>query len=227
MKRANRETFRSGRSRPHVVLVRHGETEWSRDGRHTGRTDVPLTEVGRREARMLAARLRVWRFAEIVSSPLRRALETCRLAGYGDVVEVRDELLEWDYGDYEGRTTADIRTEHPGWTIWAAGAPGGERAEDVGARVDPLVAELREAQGDVAVFGHGHLLRVLAARWLDLPAHQGRAFALGTTTVSVLGFERETPVILRWNEDCHLGPHGAQVLAPESATEGGADLADD
>jgi probable phosphoglycerate mutase len=208
------------RRRPHVVLVRHGETEWSRDGRHTGRTDVPLTEVGRREAGMLAARLRVWRFAGILSSPLQRALETCHLAGYGDIAEARDQLMEWDYGAYEGRTTADIRAERPGWTIWTGGAPGGESAEDVGARMDPLVAELREAQGDVALFGHGHLLRVLAARWLDLSPGEGRRFALGTTTVSVLGFERETPVILRWNEDCHLGPHGEQVLAPVSATEG-------
>lgn len=183
------------------MLVRHGETEWSRDGRHTGRTDVPLTEVGRREAEMLAARLRVWRFWRVLSSPLQRALETCRLAGYGDVTEVRDELMEWDYGDYEGRTTADIRTEHPTWTIWTGGARRGESADDVGARVDPLVAELREVEGDVAIFGHGHLLRVLAARWLDLPALEGRRLALGTTTVSVLGFERETPVIVRWNEE--------------------------
>jgi probable phosphoglycerate mutase len=168
---------------------------------------------------MLAVRLRAWRFAGVVSSPLQRALETCRLAGYGDGARVRGELVEWDYGAYEGRTTAEIRAERPGWTIWTDGAPGGESAKDIGARVEPLVAELRESEGDVVVFGHGHLLRVLAARWLDLPPGEGRRLALGTTAIGVLGHERETPVLLRWNEDCHLGPHGEQVLAPVSASE--------
>lgn len=191
-------------SSPEIVLVRHGETEWSRSGRHTGRTDIPLTEIGRAEAGMLAAKLGAWRFARILSSPLRRALDTCRLAGYEEAAEIRDELVEWDYGAYEGRTTADIRTEHPGWTVWNDGAPGGETAEDVGRRVDPVVAELREADGDVVVFGHGHLLRVLSARWLHLPAEEGRRFVLETTSVSVLGHERETAAIHRWNEDCHL-----------------------
>ncbi len=136
------------------------------------------------------------------------------------MAEVRDDLMEWDYGDYEGRTTADIRTEDPSWTIWSGGAPSGESADDVGARVDPLVAELHEVGGDVAVFSHGHLLRLLAARWLDLPPQEGRRLALGTTTVSVLGFERETPVILRWNENCHPGPHD-EVRTRVGATEEG------
>lgn len=203
---------------PQIVLIRHGETEWSRNGRHTGRTDIPLTEVGRDEAGMLAAKLRAWRFVRVVTSPLRRALDTCRLAGYGEAAEVRDELMEWDYGAYEGRTTKEIRREDPGWTVWTDGAPGGETAENVADRISPVVAELREVDGDVAVFGHGHLLRVLAARWLDLPPVEGRRFALGTTTVSVLGHERETRAILRWNEDCHLGPRGEQV--PATANEG-------
>lgn len=199
---------------PHVVLVRHGETEWSARGRHTGRTDVPLTERGREEAGMLAARLRSWRLSRVLSSPLSRALETCRLAGYGEGAEIRDELVEWDYGRYEGRTTAEIRKELAGWSIWTEGAPDGETAEDVGRRIDPVVQELRGAQRDVVVFGHGHLLRVLAARWLELPPAEGRRFALHTTTVSVLGYERETPALVRWNEDCHLGPHGDELPAP-------------
>lgn len=204
---------------PHIVLVRHGETEWSASGRHTGRTDVPLTETGKNEAGMLAARLRAWRFGRVLSSPLQRALETCRLAGYGDGAEIREELLEWDYGRYEGRTTAQIREERSGWTIWSGAPPGGESAEDVGARIDPIVVELREAREDVAVFGHGHLLRVLTARWLDLPPMEGRRFVLHTTTVSALGHERETPALLRWNEDCHLGPHEDELPARVSTRE--------
>ena len=189
---------------PETLLIRHGETEWSRDGKHTGRTDVPLTETGRREAALVAARLRGRRFARVLSSLLQRASETCRLV-LGDVAEIRGELQEWDYGAYEGRTTAEIRAERPGWLLWTDGAPGGEGAEDVGRRVDGVVSELREAAGDVAVFAHGHLLRVLAARWLGLPASEGRLFALDTTTISILGYEREVAVIRLWNEDCHLG----------------------
>lgn len=202
------------RRTPEVVLVRHGETEWSRDGRHTGRTDIPLTKTGRQEAGMVASRLRAWHFSRVLTSPLQRALETCRLAGFGEVAETRRELLEWDYGDYEGRTTPDIRKDRPEWSLWTDGAPGGEAAVDVGARLDPLVAEIRASEGDVAVFAHGHVLRVLAARWVRLAPFEGRLFALHTTTVSVLGHERETPVILRWNEDCHLGRHGELVPAP-------------
>jgi broad specificity phosphatase PhoE len=187
---------------PEIVLVRHGETEWSRTGRHTGRTDVPLSELGRQQARAVGAALRGRRFAVVLTSPLARAEETCRLAGFADVAERRDELQEWDYGAYEGRTTADIRTERPGWSIWADGVPEGETADDVGARADRVLAELqaRLDNGDAALFAHGHLLRVLAARWLDLAPSEGRLLALDTASVSVLGYEREAKVIRLWNE---------------------------
>lgn len=186
----------------HVVLVRHGETEWSRSGRHTGRTDVPLTEKGRADAERLSFCLTEWTFARVLTSPLQRATETCRLAGLAQRMELREDLREWDYGEYEGRTTPDIRKERPGWTLWSDGVPGGETAEQVGARADRLVAEIRTASDDVALFGHGHMLRVLAARWIELPPASGRRFGLDPTTISVLGYERETPVVLRWNLPC-------------------------
>jgi broad specificity phosphatase PhoE len=184
---------------PEVVLVRHGETEWTLSGQHTGRTDIPLTDRGREDARALAAGLAGRRFALVLTSPLARAAETCRLAGFGEVAAERDELMEWDYGAYEGRKTIDIRRERPGWTLWADGVPEGETAADVGARVDRVVAELREADGDAAVFGHGHVLRVLTARWLGLEPAAGRLFALDPATISILGYERETPVVRLWN----------------------------
>jgi len=182
-----------------IVLVRHGETEWSRDGRHTGRTDVALTEPGRVEAEALGAVLDGWSFELVLTSPLSRATETCRLARFGDVAIPSDDLLEWYYGAYEGRTTKEIREERPGWTLWRDGVPGGETAADVGARVDRVVARLRREGGAAAVFAHGHLLRVLTARWLGLEPDQGRLFALDTATIGVLGFERETAVIRLWN----------------------------
>jgi broad specificity phosphatase PhoE len=182
-----------------VVLVRHGETEWSRDLRHTGRTDVPLTDAGRREAEMLRGALEGRRFARVLTSPLQRAAETCRLAGLGDAAETTDALLEWDYGEYEGITTKQIRESRPGWFLWRDGCPGGETAAEVGARVDPLVEELAALDGDIAVFSHGHVLRVLTARWLTLSPESGALFALGTGTLSILGFEREVRVIRRWN----------------------------
>jgi broad specificity phosphatase PhoE len=185
---------------PEVVLVRHGETEWSRSGKHTGRTDVPLTERGREQARAVGLALREERFELVLTSPLERAAETCRLAGYGAEAALRDELMEWDYGAYEGRTTPDIREERPGWTLWDDGVPGGETAAQVGARADRVIRELRSVRGDAAVFAHGHLLRVLAARWLGLEPNAGRLFALDTATISVLGYERETPVLRSWNE---------------------------
>lgn len=188
--------------RPQVVLVRHGETEWSATGRHTGRTDVPLTDEGRRQAKALGRCLEGWTFALVMASPLQRATETCRLAGLGAAMHVRDDLREWDYGEYEGRTTADIRAGRPGWTLWMDGVPGGESAEQVGRRADRVIAETRATPGDVALFGHGHILRVLAARWLDLPPDRGRGFALDTATISLLGFERETSVIAGWNTPC-------------------------
>jgi probable phosphoglycerate mutase len=183
-----------------VVLVRHGETEWSRTGQHTGRTDIPLTERGREQARAVGEELRARRFALVLTSPLARAAETCRLAGFGEAAARREELQEWDYGAYEGKKTAEIREEHPGWTLWLDGVPGGETAAQVGARADRVLAELRATAGDTAVFAHGHVLRVLAARWLGLEPVAGRLFALDPATLSVLGYERETPVIRVWNE---------------------------
>ena len=183
-----------------VVLVRHGETEWSRTGRHTGRTEVPLTEKGREQAAAVGAALRDHAFALVLTSPLGRALDTCRLAGFGDRALQRDELMEWDYGAYEGRTTAEIREERPGWTLWSDGVPKGETVEQVGKRVDRVLDEVRAADGDALVFAHGHLLRVLAARWLGLEPEAGRLFALDPATLSTLGWERETAVVERWNE---------------------------
>ena len=183
-----------------IVLVRHGETEWSRDGRHTGRTDVPLTEHGREQAAAIGAALREREFARVLVSPRSRALETCRLAGFGARAEVRDDLAEWDYGEYEGRTTPEIRVDRPGWTLWRDGVPGGETADEVGARADGVLADVASAGGDVLVFGHGHFLRVLTARWLGLEPTDGRLFALDPATSSVLGHERETRVIRLWNE---------------------------
>jgi broad specificity phosphatase PhoE len=185
---------------PEIVLVRHGETEWSRAGKHTGRTDVPLTEQGRREAEAVGAALRERQFELVLTSPLARAADTCRLAGLGDVAVRRDELREWDYGAYEGRRTVDIREERPGWTLWSDGVPEGETAAEVGARVDRVIAELRGLAGDAALFAHGHLLRVLTARWLGLEPTAGRLLALDAGTISVLGYERETPVIRLWND---------------------------
>jgi probable phosphoglycerate mutase len=183
----------------YVVLVRHGETEWSRAGRHTGRTDVPLTDAGRSSARDVGAFLREYRFERVLTSPLTRALETCRLAGFGDHAEVRDDLMEWDYGTYEGRTTQDIRAERPEWSLWPDGCPDGETAAMIGARADRVIAELRNVDGDVVVFGHSHMSRVLAARWTALDATDGSRIVLDPASIGVLGYEREVPVIVRWN----------------------------
>ena len=185
--------------RAQIVLVRHGETEWSRDGRHTSRTDIPLTGEGQSQARSLGARLDAWTFALVLTSPMARARETCRLAGQGERAQVTDDLKEWDYGDYEGRRTAEIRAERPGWTLWRDGAPGGETAFDVQRRADRVIARADVAGGDVAVFAHGHLLRILAARWAGLPPTAAAHLALDTATVSVLGWERDERVVRRWN----------------------------
>jgi broad specificity phosphatase PhoE len=182
-----------------IVLARHGETEWSRDGRHTGRTDIPLTDNGRRQARLLGGALAGWRFERVLSSPLERALETCRLAGLGDSVETSDDLLEWDYGEYEGVSTPRIRESRPDWYLWRDGCPGGEQPQDVGRRADRVIAAVAGCQGDVALFAHGHVLRVIAARWLGLGPEAGALLALSTATISVLGYERETRVVRRWN----------------------------
>jgi probable phosphoglycerate mutase len=182
-----------------VVLARHGETEWSVSGRHTGTTDLPLTEEGRRQAAALGPRLHAWAFSLVLTSPLQRARETCRLAGYGEQAEVRPDLAEWNYGRYEGLTSAQIAEVHPNWSLWRDGGPGGERAADVGRRADRVIAEIRGVDGDVLIFAHGHVLRVLAARWLDEPPEGGRHYALQTATLSVLSYEHADPVIHQWN----------------------------
>lgn len=189
-----------GDGRGEVVLVRHGETEWTISGQHTGRTDIPLTDAGREQARSLASRLAGRRFSRVLTSPLGRAVETCRLAALGEHAESREDLLEWDYGDYDGRTTPDIRAERPDWLLWRDGCPGGETAADVGARVDRLIADVREAQGDAVLFAHGHVLRVLAARWVALDPEAGSRLILSPAALSVLGWEREQSVIRLWNE---------------------------
>jgi broad specificity phosphatase PhoE len=181
-----------------VWLVRHGQTEWSVAGKHTGTTDVPLTEEGEASARALAPRLAGETFALALSSPLQRARRTAELAGVADA-EVEPDLVEWDYGDYEGVTTEEIRETVPGWTVWTHPSPGGESAEHVSARLDRVVARCLDTSGDVLLVAHGHALRGLAARWLGLPVTDGRLFTLDTGTVSVLGHERETRVVHRWN----------------------------
>jgi probable phosphoglycerate mutase len=182
-----------------IVLVRHGETEWSRDGKHTGHTDVRLTAAGRKQGEALGEVLDGREFARVLTSPLARAAETAWLAGFGERAEERAEFREWDYGAYEERTTAEIREERPGWTLWRDGVPGGETAAEVAERVDRVLAELRMAEGDVLVFAHGHVLRVFAARWIGLGPEAGSRLALDPATISVLGYERETPVVRVWN----------------------------
>jgi probable phosphoglycerate mutase len=188
----------------HVWLVRHGETEWARLGRHTGRTDVPLTDTGREQARALGRRLAGAKFGLVFTSPLSRAAETARLAGFEGVAVVEPDLREWDYGALEGRLTTEIRQDYPGWSIWTGPWPEGETVEEVGARADRVLARIHAADGDVLVFSHGHFLRVLAARWLGLPPASGALFALSTATISILGWDRENAAIETWNEDCHL-----------------------
>jgi probable phosphoglycerate mutase len=209
-----------------VVVVRHGETQWSLDGRHTGRTDIPLTERGREEARRLAGRLARLQFARVLVSPLQRALETCRLAGFGDVAEVCEDLAEWDYGAYEGETMAEIQTQRPGWSLWDDGPPGGESADDVGRRADRVIAGLRPLRGDALLFAHGHVLRILAARWLALAPRDGRLFALDAAGMGFLGYEHAVPVLARWNEvpdqEFPGRPQGREIPSTVSTTRGGS-----
>jgi probable phosphoglycerate mutase len=183
-------------------LIRHGETEWSLSGAHTGWTDLPLTAAGRTQARAIARRLAGREFALVLTSPLQRARETCALAGYGDAAQIEPNLREWNYGDYEGCTTAQIHAQNPNWSLWADGVPNGERIEEVAARGEAVIARATKAGGDVALFAHGHLLRILTARWLGLPPQDARLFALGTAAISMLGYERETRVITGWNLAC-------------------------
>jgi probable phosphoglycerate mutase len=185
-------------AKPELWLIRHGETEWSRSGAHTSRTDLPLTPEGEQRATALGKILKDDKFALVLASPMRRALDTARLAGFDP--QITSDLCEWDYGTYEGRTTPDIQKEAPGWTIWTATPPGGESAEQVGTRAKRVIATALEAQGDVALFAHGHILRVLAACWLGLEPQAGKYFALTTGTISVLGWERDTRVIRCWNQ---------------------------
>jgi broad specificity phosphatase PhoE len=182
-----------------IWLVRHGETEWSRSGAHTGSTDIPLTDAGREAAAQIGRYLAGRSFALVLTSPLERARETCRLAGYGDAAGIDSNLREWSYGDYEGRTTAEIRENYPTWSLWDDGPLHGESIGEVAARARAVLARAELAQGDVLLFAHGHILRILTACWLGLPPDAARLFALGTGSLSVLGYERETKVIVRWN----------------------------
>jgi broad specificity phosphatase PhoE len=184
---------------PDLWLIRHGQTEWSLSGAHTGRTDLPLTPAGRENAAAIGRYLAGRQFALVLSSPLQRARETCRLAGYGDAALVDPNLREWDYGDFEGRTTPEIQEEVPGWSIWDEGPRNGEAIADVAARAESVIRRAMHAGGDAALFAHGHILRILTAVWLGLPAVSGRLFALSTGSVGTLGYERETRVISRWN----------------------------
>ena len=180
-------------------LIRHGETEWSLSGAHTSRTDIPLTERGKERATEIRNYLAQRKFTLVLASPLERARETCRIAGYADVAQIEENLREWDYGIFEGRTTADIRKDQPDWSIWDSPVPEGEPVEHVAARAQKVIDRALQAGGDVALFAHAHILRILAATWLGLEPRGGRLFALGTGSVSTLGYERETRVISTWN----------------------------
>lgn len=185
--------------------MRHGETEWSKNGRHTGRTDIPLTATGEQQGEALGRHLAGHQFALVLTSPLGRARETCRLAGFAAAAEVSDDLLEWNYGIYEGRTTAAVRAEQPGWSIWTTPVPQGETVDQVGERARRVIGRVDAVGGDVALFAHAHVLRILAACWIGLPPIHGRNLTLGTASLSRLGYARETPVIQVWNQDWRLG----------------------
>jgi len=185
-------------------LIRHGETEWSLSGAHTSRTDIPLTDRGRERAALMADHLRKQEFSLVLTSPRQRARETCGITGYGDVAQVDPDLSEWDYGEYEGRTTADIRKEQPGWTIWTNNPRVGETLAQVRTRAQSVIDRSTAAVGQVALFSHAHFLRILTATWIGLPTEAARLWALGTGSVSTLGFERETRVIETWNRSFEL-----------------------
>jgi probable phosphoglycerate mutase len=185
---------------PQLWLIRHGETEWSLSGAHTGRTDLPLTPNGEDKARSLRSALSSHEFALVLSSPLQRAKRTAELAGFGDRAQVDPNLAEWNYGDYEGKSSADIQRERPGWSLFRDGVPNGEAIEQVAARARSVIARcFKIADGDVALFAHGHILRILTTQWLDLEPRDARLFALGTASISVLGYEHEDRVISSWN----------------------------
>jgi probable phosphoglycerate mutase len=182
-----------------VYLIRHGETDWSLSGQHTGITDIPLTENGRKVAKLLGPKLAKERFALVLTSPLARSRETCELAGLGERAEIDRHLMEWNYGEYEGLTPKQIHAQRPGWMLFRDGCPGGESPDQVGVRVDRVIARVRAVEGNVALFAHGHIFRVFAARWLGLPAGAGCHFLLDTATLNILSYYRGVPAVKRWN----------------------------
>jgi broad specificity phosphatase PhoE len=190
-------------TRPELVLIRHGETEWSKSRHHTGRTDIPLTEHGRQQAVHIADAIGTFDFTRVFASPLTRAWETAELIGLEPTAD--DNLLEWDYGKYEGTTTAETRKEIPGWSVWTHPIIDGESIEDVGLRTDALIERMLCLEGPIALVAHAHILRILGARWIGLPPVEGRRFTLDTTTISILGWERENRAMLRWNDPCGWG----------------------
>ena len=183
-----------------IYLIRHGETEWTRSGKHTGRTDIPLTKNGENQSLNIGRYLKGMGFQKVLTSPLIRAKETCRLAGLFAHAIIDEELIEWNYGEYEGITSAEIRIKNPHWAIFTGGAPGGESVADIGARAGRVLGKLRSIPGDVAVFSHGHFLRALAAKWLDLPPAFGQQLVLSPASLSILGYEKEKPAIITWNQ---------------------------
>ena len=193
------ETANASQSKELVYLIRHGETEWARNGRHTGRTDIPLTDTGRTQAGFLLPIFDEVAFSHILSSPLKRALETARLAGVGNRVELVPDLMEWDYGDLEGITSSQIQERVPDWSVWTHPCPNGETIDQVATRADRVIARVRAQEGNTALFSHGHLLRVLVARWLGFEPAYGKYFMLGTSTLSILAYEGSTPTIKTWN----------------------------
>ena len=195
----SRQRLKCGANAMSLFCIRHGETEWSLSGQHTGVTDIPLTERGRELAKRLRAPLSRCRFSLVLVSPLKRALETCSLAGLADHAQVEPDLVEWDYGEYEGLTTEQIRANDPGWILFRDGCPGGEAPDEVGRRVDRIISRALEVDGDVALFAHGHVLRTLAARWIGLAPQEGMRFLLDTGTLSTLGFYRGTRAVRSWN----------------------------
>lgn len=207
---------------PVTHLARHGETAWTITGQHTGRTDLPLTERGEANAHRLGERLSGLTFAKVFSSPLRRAMRTCELAGFGSVAQIDADLVEWDYGEYEGRLTVDILKEHPDWQLFRDGCPGGESPQQIAARADLVVSRLRAVTGDVLVFSSGHFLRMLATRWIGLEPIHGKSLMLGTASLSALGYEHSIsqPAIRLWNDTHHVLTSDGQDAArvPTSAT---------
>lgn len=199
-----------GNTLQEVFLMRHGDTAWTATGQHTGRTDIPLTAAGEDEARRLGTRLSGRNFSLVLTSPLARARHTCELAGFGGKAVADPDLMEWNYGAYEGRRSVDIHVERPDWNLFRDGCPDGETAADVGVRADRVVARIRQAPGPVAVFAHGHVLRVIVARWLGLPPEHGRSFLLGTAALSILGYEhaQNEPVVRLWNDTSHVASAG-------------------